>query len=238
MLLGKRVLAVVPARGGSKGIPLKNLALVNGRPLISYTLDVALQMDWIDMISVSTDHKKIMDEVDHYPAVHCVERPKDLSGDRIGDMPVLNHALGVCERISQNKFDVVLMLQPTSPIRTIDQIEICTIKLIEGLWESVWTVSETDLKYHPLKQLVINTEDRMNFFVPGGNKVIARQQLEKTYFRNGICYAFTENAIRSSDSVWVKNSTSVVVTNEPFVNIDSYEDLQLADMILFNQSKG
>jgi CMP-N-acetylneuraminic acid synthetase len=232
----KRVLAVIPARGGSKGIPLKNIVPVNGKPLIRYTLETASCIDWIDMIAVSTDHEQIMTEVKLFADVECVARPEHLSGDRIGDMPVLLHALSKCEEIEGKKFDVVLMLQPTSPLRSPDQIESCTKKLIDGLWESVWTVSETDLKFHPLKQLVISTDEELSFFHSEGSAIIARQQLQKTHFRNGICYAFTRSSIISSNSVWIEGKTSFVVTSEPFANIDSYGDLQLAEQLLTQAS--
>ena len=232
MFLSKRVLAVIPARGGSKGIPLKNIVPVNGKPLIRYTLETASCIDWIDMIAVSTDHEQIMAEVKQFVDVECVLRPEHLSGDKIGDMPVLLHALKKCEESEGQEFDVVLMLQPTSPLRSPHQIESCTKKLIEGLWESVWTVSETDLKFHPLKQLVIAAEEELRFFLTEGSSIIARQQLQKTHFRNGICYAFTRSAIMNNNSVLIEGKTSFVVTPEPFANIDSYGDLQLAEQLL------
>lgn len=114
MLKNKRILAVVPARGGSKGIPLKNIYPLAGKPLIEYTTDVLREMNWIDFATVSTDSKEIAYVAKEAGLNVPFMRPESISGDCIGDLDVLTHALDECERLNSCFYDVVVMLQPTS----------------------------------------------------------------------------------------------------------------------------
>jgi len=155
MIDGRRVLAVVPARGGSKGIKLKNLREVRGRSLVARTGDVIDAVPEIDRAVVSTDHEEIAAAAQAAGIDAPFRRPESLSGDRIGDFDVLCHALEATEQIDGRTYDIVVMLQPTSPLRTPEQVSRTIRTLVEGGWDSVWTVSETDTKSHPLKQLTL-----------------------------------------------------------------------------------
>jgi CMP-N-acetylneuraminic acid synthetase len=130
---GSRVLAIIPARGGSKGIPKKNIAQVAGKPLISYTTELTQNLPWLDATVVSTDSEEIAEVATQTPGVGVVWRPEELSGDRIGDHPVLRHALLAQEKQTSERYDIVLMLQPTSPLRTINDMESCITTLHEGI---------------------------------------------------------------------------------------------------------
>ena len=165
MIGGRRVLAVVPARGGSKGIPLKNLRHVAGRSLVAHAAGIAAAVDEIDRRVVSTDHEGIATEAEAHGLAAPFRRPEALSGDRVGDWDVLQHALTEMERIDGCIYDIVVMLQPTSPLRTAANVRDTIVKLVDGGHDAVWTVSPTDLKYHPLKQLSVE-DGRMQFFDP------------------------------------------------------------------------
>ena len=108
----QRILAIIPARGGSKGVKLKNLYPLCGRPLLAYTADVVHQAEYFDRAVVSTDHEEIA-HVARENTLSVVHRPEELSGDRIGDWDVLHHALCEAEREDGVRYDVVVMLQPT-----------------------------------------------------------------------------------------------------------------------------
>ena len=153
MFNGSRVLAIIPARGGSKGIPKKNIAQLAGKPLISYTTELTQDLPWLDSTVVSTDSQEIAETATQTPGVEIVWRPEELSGDRIGDHPVLRHALSAREEQTGERYDIVLMLQPTSPLRTVDDVEGCITTLQNGDWDAVWSVSETELTYHPRKTI-------------------------------------------------------------------------------------
>jgi CMP-N-acetylneuraminic acid synthetase len=227
----KRVLAVVPARGGSKGLRLKNLRIVAGRPLLVHVAEVISAIPFFDAAVVSTDHPKISEiAVDHGLQVPFM-RPPELSGDRVGDHPVLCHALSEMERIQNVVFDVIVMLQPTSPLRTCEHVTNCVEKLVEGGFDSVWTVSEADLKYHPLKQLKLTDDDCLQLHDPAGGNVIARQQLEQLYYRNGAAYALSRQCLVEQGTMLGEHSSAIVVAEE-MVSIDTEEDLRRVEQLM------
>jgi CMP-N-acetylneuraminic acid synthetase len=231
---GSRVLAIIPARGGSKGIPKKNIAPLAGKPLISYTTEHAQKLPWLDAIVVSTDSKEIAKVATQTHGVGVVWRPKELSGDRIGDHPVLRHALLAQEEQTGERYDIVLMLQPTSPLRTIRDVESCIKTLEDGGWDAVWSVSETEVTYHSRKQLTLSPSGKLDFVIPGGHAIVARQELEPVFHRNGVCYAFTRDFLVESGSTYSEDKTSAVVTPGAHISIDTPEDLAAVEKILMN----
>ena len=232
MLRGKRVLVVVPARGGSKGIPHKNITPVAGKPLIHYTTELLEELDWIDAAVVSTDDQDIAAEALVAKTAEIVWRPEELAGDRIGDMPVLAHALGEAEASARLPFDVVLMLQPTSPLRSADDVLECVSTLIAGNWNAVWTVTETNLTYHPHKQVKLLPDRTIEFYVDSGSTIIARQQLESAFHRNGVAYAFTADFVRTARSVFSPGRSSAVVTPGKHISIDTAEDILAVEQVV------
>ncbi|HSO46551.1 MAG TPA: acylneuraminate cytidylyltransferase family protein, partial [Rhizobiaceae bacterium] len=173
MIDGRRVLAVVPARGGSKGIRLKNLRTVGGISLVARAAMVASQVAMIDRAVVSTDHEEIASVAEAAGLAAPFRRPEELSGDRIGDWDVLEQALREMEAQDGVTYDIILMLQPTSPGRTADHVEQTLRKLVDGKFDAVWTVSETDSKAHPLKQLVVGPDGVLDYYDPRGAAIVA-----------------------------------------------------------------
>src|SRR4030042_3865998 len=115
MLKGKSILIVVPARGGSKGVRLKNIRTINGVPLVALVGQVVKELSYVDRAVVSTDHPEIAAIARGSGLDVPFMRPTRLSGDIVDDGSVLHHALGECERIDNKKYDVVVMLKTTSP---------------------------------------------------------------------------------------------------------------------------
>lgn len=235
MIQGQRVLAVVPARGGSKGIPLKNLRKLGGVPLVALAGQVASDCELIDRAVVSTDHDKIARVAEEAGLAAPFRRPEELSGDRIGDWDVLNHALLEMERIDQVNYDIVLMLQPTSPGRNKQHIKATLQKLVSGAFDAVWTVSETDSKQHPLKQLTVDEDHTLAYYDPRGAGIIARQQLQPVYHRNGIAYAITRNCIVDQKTIKGSRTGAVIVEGE-LPNIDTEIDIEWAEFLLNSRS--
>jgi len=233
---GKKILAVIPARGGSKGIPKKNIQPVAGKPLIYYTTELLRELPWVDAAVVSTDNEEISDEASKAGTAKIVWRPPELSGDRVGDMPVLSHALAEAENELIQSFDLVIMLQPTSPLRTSADVESCVDRLLGGEWDSVWTVSETDSSYHPKKQVKISGTGVLEFFLDDAAQIVARQELEPSFHRNGVCYAFTSEFVRSSTSVFSPGRSTAVVTAGRHISIDTVADLRAAEEMILQRS--
>jgi CMP-N-acetylneuraminic acid synthetase len=230
MIQGKRVLAIVPARGGSKGIKLKNLQKVNGVPLVGLVGAVIRECSSIDRAVVSTDHQEIAEVARHYGIDVPFMRPENLSGDQVADMPVLRHALEATEADDGTRYDIVVMLQPTSPFRRAEHVERCLRDLGEKNLDAAWTVSETDSKAHPLKQLIMR-DGLLEYWDERGAAIIARQQLSPVYHRNGVAYALTREALLKKDGALLAQRTGAVVIDEPLVNIDGPMDLEFATFL-------
>ncbi len=230
MIADKRILVVVPARGGSKGVKLKNIRPINGIPLVALVGQVVKELAYVDRAVVSTDHPEIAKIAAQSGLEAPFMRPAELSGDIVADGPVLHHALAECEKIDGRRYDVVVMLQPTSPFRKPGHVTAAVRKLIEGGYDAVWTVSATDSKAHPLKQLVIE-EDRLDYYDPAGAAIIARQQLKPVYHRNGVAYVMTRELIADKKAI-KGEKTSFVVIDDPLVNIDTELDFKLAEFML------
>jgi CMP-N-acetylneuraminic acid synthetase len=226
----KSVLAVVPARGGSKGIPLKNLRPIGGVPMVARVGYLIKQIPIFDRAVVSTDHDEIARVAEASGLVAPFRRPQALSGDRIGDIDVLTHALSEMEWLDDTVYDIVVMLQPTSPLRRTEHVVATVEKLVAENMDSVWTVSETDSKNHPLKQLAIS-EDGLRYYDPAGAGIIARQQLTPVYHRNGIAYAMTRDCILRQKTI-MGECTCALVLDGHFVSIDTEWDIDLVEFIL------
>ena len=230
MLDSRRILVVVPARGGSTGIRLKNLRTVLGVSLVARVGAVVRALPIVDRAVVSTDHEAIAAEAEAAGLAAPFRRPEDLSGPRIGDWDVLAHALHEMERQDGVRYDIVVMLQPTSPMRTAGQVLATIEKLVSEGWDAVWTVSETDSKSHPLKQLSI-AEGRLDFYDQAGRQIIARQQLTPVYHRNGVAYAITRDCLLGQGTI-LGARTGAVVLDGHHVSIDTEWDLALAEFVM------
>jgi CMP-N,N'-diacetyllegionaminic acid synthase len=230
MIEDRRVIAVVPARGGSKAIPLKNLREVGGRSLVARVGEVIRAVPEIDRAVVSTDHQGIAQAAEQAGIAALFRRPIELSGDQIGDVDVLTHAVKAAEDIDAVRYDVVVMLQPTSPLRRAADVSATIRMLVEGGWDSVWTVSQTDTKAHPLKQLTLSGL-KLRYYDPRGANIVARQQLKPVYHRNGIAYALTRECLLEQKTMMGKRTGALIVDGE-HVSIDTEWDLMLVELLL------
>jgi CMP-N,N'-diacetyllegionaminic acid synthase len=227
----KRILAVIPARGGSKGIKLKNLRAVAGKSLVAWACSAVNESTLIDRKIISTDHEQIAAEARTCKVEVPFMRPENLSGDFVSDLEVLTHAVTESEKIYGETYNVVLMMQPTSPTRKVEHIEQIIKKLVDENLDSVWTVSATDLKFHPLKQLTIGPNGLLDFYLEEGKSIIARQQLKPVYHRNGIGYAFSRECLLEQKGIKGKRAGAIIIEGS-VANIDTVEDLDFAEKIM------
>ena len=229
MIDGRNVLVIVPARGGSKGIRLKNLRQVGGVPLVARVGHVVAEIPAVDRAVVSTDYDEIARIAEAAGLAAPFRRPLELSGDRVGDWQVLDHGLAEMERIDEVRYDVVVMLQPTSPLRRSEDVTRTIEKLVGEGWDAVWTVSPTDSKAHPLKQLTVSEVDHdLDYYDPEGETILARQQLTPVFHRNGVAYAFTRSCLVDQKTIMGKR-TGALVLNGLHLSVDTERDIELAD---------
>lgn len=232
MIGGRRVLAVVPARGGSKGIPLKNLRPVLGVPMVARVGATIRAIPQIDRAIVSTDHEEIARVAEAAGVAAPFRRPAGISGDRVGDWDVLVHALRETEELDKVTYDIVVMLQPTSPLRRPVHVAAAIDMLVDGNWDAVWTVSETDSKSHPLKQLTVE-QDCLGYYDPKGEAVVARQQLSPVYHRNGVAYVMTRACLLDQRSIKGRRTGGLILDGH-FVSIDTEWDIALVEFVMRN----
>jgi CMP-N-acetylneuraminic acid synthetase len=221
----------VPARGGSKGVKLKNIRPLNGIPLVALVGRIVKQLDYIDRAVVSTDHPDIARVARESGLDVPFMRPESISGDMVSDWDVLYHALMATEEDDGETYDIIIMLQPTSPFREPEHVTATVKKLIEGNFDSVWTISETDSKSHPSKQLILNGEIVEYYDPENGPKIVARQQLSPVYHVNGLAYAFNRECLVNQKTRKGKK-TSAVVIKKTIVNIDTEFDFELAELMI------
>ena len=191
---------------------------------------VVKQLDYVDRAVVSTDHLEIARIAQESGLDVPFMRPEEFSGDRIPDWPVLQHALNATEDDDNETYDIIVMLPPTSPLRKPEHITMAIEKLIDGSYDAVWTLSETDSKYHPYKQLTLE-DGLVGYYDDKGAQITARQQLSPTYYRNGVAYAISRNCLINSRSI-KGHKTSAVIIDEQIVNIDTEFDFMLAEILI------
>ena len=230
MYKNKTILAIVPARGNSKGIKNKNLKKIKGLSLVEHAGNVLKKISWIDYSIISSDSDKII-KAAKKSSLECIfKRPKKISGDRISDHSVMIHALKAVEKLKKDKIDIILLVQPTSPLRKVIDIKNVIKKIVDEKLESVWTISKTDLKFHPLKQLTLK-KNILSHYNKKGKGIIARQQLNNTYYRNGVAYAVTRELVLKNKNLISKKSSGYLI-NTPQISIDTVGDLKLASQLM------
>jgi CMP-N,N'-diacetyllegionaminic acid synthase len=231
VILGKRVLAVVPARSGSKGIPNKNLALLEGVSLIGRAGLVLEQASFVDARVLSTDSAEYAREGRKFGLGCWFLRPDSLSGDAAGAVETCQHALLESEDHYQTSFDVILIVEPTSPFRNAGDLDRVARLLLESGADSAVSVSPLAAKAHPRKILSLNG-GRLGFFDKSGSLVKGRQELTGDYFwRNGVCYALTRECLMTKEAIFTSNTVADVISR-PVVNIDDPIELLWAEFLL------
>lgn len=234
MSAAPHILAVIPARGGSKGVPLKNLRPLGGRPLIAHTVDVALELVRLGRIAraiVSTDDEEIRQVVRNLGADAPFLRPADLADDRTPMVPVLRHAVTEIEAVDGVAFDWVLLLQPTAPFRTADDVGHAIAAAETGGCDSVISVVRV-FASHPILMKRIEGDQLLPFMIeePEGTR---RQDYEPAaYMRNGAIYMTRRKALMEHGSIWGERIRPYVMPEERSHNIDSEIDLLVAEALL------
>ncbi len=224
------VLAVIPARGGSTGIPYKNLHKVGGRSLIEHAAGTVAALSWIDRAVLSTDDEKIAEEGRGCGLEAPFMRPAELSGDLSPAVETWRHAWLASEEHYGCSFDISLLLQPTTPLRRADDVERTVRTMIEGGHRAATAVSRLPGHYTPEKIVKLDDKGCLSLYSEKSAGITARQAFPTYYFRNGVCYSATRDAVvRDLDIV---NSDCVgVVIDEPIANIDDPIELEWAEFL-------
>jgi len=226
-----RVLAITLARGGSKGIPQKNLIDLCGKPLLQYTIDLAKDCEFIDRYIVSTDDIEIMKYCQGQGVDVPFIRPAYLATDEATSVDALIHAVNFCETQDECKYDYIIELMATNPLKNKDDVEKCLIKLKNTNADSVIGVTKVE-EHHPARIKKIESDKILDFCVPELSS--RRQDLRPfAYIRNGSIYALNRNKlIIERHRFGGLNSRPHIMPYERSINIDSIMDLKLCELFL------
>lgn len=229
MFLKKKILALVPARGNSKGIKFKNLRKVKGASLLCHTSRFIDKCNFFNEKIVSTESSKIINEAKKL-RFKILKRSKMTSKDFTSDHEVINEVLND-EEIKKKNYDYVVYLQPTSPIRKISQLTNALRIVINKNYDASWSITKINKKFHPKKVLKFSKDNFLSIYLKDGKKIFARQQLEDIYIRNGIFYIFKISKFLKSKDIFFKR-TYPSITNYPHANVDTFQDLNELRKIL------
>jgi CMP-N-acetylneuraminic acid synthetase len=227
----ERILAVVPARGGSKAVPRKNLRKLAGLSLIARAARVIGELRWVDHAIISTDDPDMAEEGRRHGLDVPFTRPAALASDSASGPDVLHHAWTECERHYGTRFDHALYLEPTSPLRRASDVEAAFRHLLSGPYQSAATVSRSPGHFTPHKCLLVDDKGLIRFYLPEGRGVHARQQIPTFYYRNGVAYAIRREPFLTKKEV-IGDATAAVVIDRPLVNVDDELELEFADWLL------
>ena len=231
------IIAIIPARGGSKSVPRKNIKELGGKPLIGYMIDAARKSAYITALVVSSEDDEILKVSGELGGddVILVKRPVEFAEDKSPSLPVIEHAVNEVETKTGKQFDAVVMLQCTTPFVTAEDIDACLEKLITTDADSVMSVNEVS-DYHPAKLKRITDNDQLVQYVEGlEEKGFTRQQFVPVYKRNGAVYASMRDIVMEKGKLYGGDdivTRAHIMPGERSVDINSPLDFFVAEQLL------
>lgn len=229
-----RILGLIVARGGSKGIPGKNVRMLGSKPLISYTIESAKESGLLDKIILSSDDHMIIEQAKIQGVEVPYLRPKELAKDKTPSLAVVQHALNFLHRTGET-FDAVCLLQPTTPFRQQGLIDKAIRKFNSASFDSLISVREIPADFNP--HWAFEDTDGMLKIATGEEVPISRRQdLPKTYRRDGAIYITKTEVLQEQNSLLGKHIGFVVTKGDEDINIDTPSDWELAEQRLKNKA--
>lgn len=222
-----KIITIIPARGGSKGIPRKNLRLLARKPLIAYSIETALKSKWIDRVIVSTEDEEIA-EISREDGAEIIERPKEMARDDSPTIDAIFHALEVL-KVENYEPDITILLQPTSPLRTAKDIDNAIELFLNNDGESV--VSVCEVEHTPYWSFKIEDKCLKPIFEEKYLRM-RRQELPKVYIPNGAIYISTPENLRKYNGFYCSMTVPYVMPPERSIDIDREIDFMLAELLM------
>lgn len=227
----KKILAIIPARGGSKGLPKKNIKFLVNKPLIGWTIEQAKTSKYIDEIHVSTDDREIADIAERFDIKVPQLRPDNLALDTTSSMDVVEYIIEFYSKKSQ-EFDIIILLEPTSPLRKIDDIDNAIELLMENdQSDGVISVGEVQTE-HPLSVKKINESGKLEPYFESTKKIYQRQQMDKAYFPYGVIYMIKTDIFKQKKAFYTENVIPYFIERWQNYEIDDICDFICVENIL------
>jgi len=226
-----RILGIIPARGRSKGVPGKNIKLLNGKPLLQYTAEIALESQYLTDVILSSDDKQIITVAENLGIQVPFLRPEELAQDTTPTIDVIIHALQWYGNHAIF-FDAVCLLQVTSPFRTVEFLDEAIEKFIaSGGCDSLVSVQKVPHEYNPHWTFEVNQAGNLKI-ATGESKIISRrQELPNTYHRDGSIYITKTEVLLQQHSLYGESTSFIESSPEFHVNIDTPADWEKAEKI-------
>ncbi len=230
------IVGLIPARGGSKGVPRKNIKKLADKPLIQHTIEEAKKSNKINRLIVSTDDEEIAN-ISKGLGMRVIKRPEELSQDDTPTLPVIQHTIEELEK-EGNTVDAIILLQPTAPFRKQKHIDEAITLFLEKTPESVISIGKVPEHFNPFWQISLE-ENYTRLFMGKYNKKIKtfisrRQDLPDTYYRDGAIYITKKETLLSGKLIG-DICVPYIIKDKNFVNIDTCEDFEYAEYILNNE---
>lgn len=231
-----RVLGLINARGGSKGIPRKNVRSLNGKPLIAYAIESGLGARLIDRVVVSTDDQEIAEVAMSFGADIPFMRPPELASDKALQIDAVRHAVEQLARAG-DIYDVVVILQPTCPLRSAVDVDGAISMMAESGADTVISVMEVTGQ-HPLTMYTREPDGRLFPLLESNRAGVLRQEFRPIWWRNGAIYAIRTPVVMMDRSLYGRRVVGYPMPAERSVNIDEPLDWIIAEAMLKHLSKG
>lgn len=225
-----KALAIIPARGGSKGLPRKNVLELAGKPLITWTIEACLQSSFVDRVIVSSDDEEIL-EVAANSGAEGLRRPNELATDSALTVPVISHVISNLDETSES-FRYIVLMQPTSPLRTSRHLDEAFMSLISSGATSLISVSRPS--HSPLKSFRIEG-GYLKGLVNDSYPFMRRQDLPKTYLANGAIYIVDINEFKKTQLLLTSRCLPYEMDSSASIDIDDMNDLKKAEILLLTQ---
>ncbi len=226
MIQGKSILAIIPARGGSKGIPRKNIRMLAGKPLIAWTIEEAKKSKYIDRFILSSEDEEIIKVAKEWGCDVPFIRPEELAmDDTPGIEPVL-HAINALKE----QYDYVVLIQPTSPLRKFEDIDGCIEKCIELNVPAC--VSVVEAENHPYWMYRLDKLGRMKSILEKNDKIARRQELPVFYVLNGAVYVANINWLKKEKSFITSQTMAFIMPKDRSLDIDSTFEMDICEYLL------
>lgn len=227
----KKVLAIIPARGGSKGLPGKNIKDLCGKPLIAWTIQRALEAKSISEVFVSTDSQKIADVSERYGVLVPELRPEELASDTASSMDVIEYVIDYYEARKQF-FDYIILLEPTSPLRKINDIDnIISLALDNPDADGVISVGEVHME-HPSIVKRINNKGYIEKYISGNDMAYQRQMLDLAFFPYGVSYLIKTSAFKECKEIYTEKILPYYIERWQCYEIDDIYDFECIKTIM------
>ena len=231
MLKGNNFLAIIPARSGSKGLPGKNTKLLCGKPLLAWSIEAGKKSNYIDDVIVSTDSLEIAEIAKKHGALVPFLRPVELSTDTATTFDVLQHAINFAQMHLKKTYDYIVLLEPTSPLRTSRDVDSAIERLLDSEASAVVGVAKTECQ-NPAFLVIVDDKGYISGYENKDMRVLRRQEIKDVYFFEGSVYVSKTQVLLDKRTFYHSGTLGQVFPKWKSLEIDDMEDFVMVEALM------